>query len=105
MEIKKLFERDAAQTTEAARRQKIDTYQEQQKSAETVQSTGEDRVTISTLSRQLNQIAKVVEEDEAQRRDRVAQLKEQVENGTYKVDSQAVARSLISFAADTEDLA
>lgn len=103
MEIKKLTERENVQTAEAARRQKLSAYQGQQEATNSQQS-GEDQVTISPLSRQLNQVADIVAEDDAERQLRVANIKQQVQDGTYSVDRLAVARSVISFAADTEDL-
>lgn len=67
-----------------------------------VAGAGEDTVSISTLSRQLNQVSSILADDELNRAARVAELKKQVENGTYSVSSEDVARSLISFARDTE---
>lgn len=104
MEIKKLFERDDVKTSETLQRQKVSAYQEQSTGSTTDTRSDEDRVTISPLSRQLSQISKIVEDDEEQRRNRVNEIKQQVQSGTYAVDSQAVARSLVSFAADSKDI-
>ena len=103
MEIKKLFERDAVRTNEAQRRQKISSYQEQS-SESNARSSTEDTVTISPLSRQLAQVSNIVADDEEARKKRVAEIKGQVESGTYSVDRSAVARSLISYAADMEEM-
>jgi negative regulator of flagellin synthesis FlgM len=104
MEIKKLFEREDARTSETLQRQKVSAYQEQSTGSSTDVRSSEDRVTISPLSRQLSQISKIVEDDEAQRQKRVDEIKQQVDAGTYSVDSTAVARSMVSFAADSKDI-
>ena len=46
----------------------------------------------------------ILDEDEAARALRVAGIKQQVEAGTYSVNSKEVALSLISFAADNEEV-
>ena len=104
MEIKKLAEHDGLRTEEAVKRQKVSAYQDQNAAGERPAVNGEDRVSISPLSRQLSQISGILDEDEAARALRVAGIKQQVEAGTYSVNSKDVALSLISFAADNEEV-
>lgn len=106
MEIKKLFERNTVDTSsssaqQSAKKTKVAAFQEQQNAAN-ARKAGEDSVTISPLSRQLAQLSQILSEDETARADRVAELKREVEEGNYSVGRDDVARSLISFAADTE---
>lgn len=60
---------------------------------------GEDRVSISPLARQYQQVSGILADDEAARAQRVASLKAQVEQGTYKVASEDVAASIVSHFA------
>ncbi|MCB0323363.1 MAG: flagellar biosynthesis anti-sigma factor FlgM [Bdellovibrionales bacterium] len=106
MEIKKLFERNDVESTsgsaqQAAKKRGVAAFQDQQAQADAARRAGEDSVTISPLSRQLAQLSQILSEDEAQQADRVAELKRQVEEGTYSVSRDDVARSVVSFAADT----
>jgi flagellar biosynthesis anti-sigma factor FlgM len=59
-----------------------------------------DRISISPLARQFKQVSQILAEDESSRAKRVANLKEQVTNGSYEVSSGDVARSIVSFAKD-----
>ena len=104
MEIKKLFERgnvesNTSSAQQTAKKKGAAAFQEQQNLA---RKAGEDSVTISPLSRQLAQLSQILAEDEVQQNDRVAELKAQVEDGSYSVNRDDVARSLVSFASDTE---
>ncbi len=63
---------------------------------------GADRVTISPLYRQINQISSIIREDEASRQSRVQELKAKVESGEYNVSSSDVAQSIINFSRDSE---
>lgn len=63
---------------------------------------GGDRVTISPLYRQINQISSIIRDDESARQSRVAELKAKVQSGDYEVSSTDVAKSIINFAQDTE---
>jgi flagellar biosynthesis anti-sigma factor FlgM len=66
-------------------------------------STGdEDRVSISPLSRQLSQISSILADDEGQRNARVAELKSQVQSGTYSVPSKEVAQAIVQYARDSQ---
>ena len=103
MEIKKLFEQENVKTSSLSSK-KISAYQGAQQAAENTVRPEQDQVSISPLYHQLNQIFKVVDEEQAQQDKRVADIKARVEAGTYSVDSRSVARSLVSFANDTKDL-
>ncbi len=106
MEIKKLFEQDSTKTSEGIRQKKISAYQGQAAENNASVQNPEDRVSISPLYHQLAQISKIMEEDQAEQNKRVADIKAQVAAGTYKMpSSESVARSLVSFANDTKDLA
>lgn len=52
-----------------------------------------DKVEISATAKELQQVSNV----EKERQKKVEQLKMQVENGQYKVDPQAVAKSISKF--------
>lgn len=62
--------------------------------------SGADTVSFSTASRDLLKASYLLEKDEAARKDKVADIKRRIDQGVYKVDSQEVAKSLISFVAD-----
>lgn len=102
MEIKKLFEREPVKANETLRRRQAEAYQQQDPATQT--RAGEDTVSLSPLSRQLSQLSKILDDDEAARKERVQSIKQEVEAGTYSVDRAAVARSLISYAAESEEV-
>lgn len=109
MEIKKLFERNntdaaSASAQQTAKQNRIAAFQEQQNAADSARKAGEDSVTISPLSRQLAQLTGILADDQAQQSDRVAEIKRQVEEGSYSANRDAVARSVVSFAADSEGI-
>jgi flagellar biosynthesis anti-sigma factor FlgM len=64
--------------------------------------TGDDRVTISPLYRQINQISAIIRDDESARQSRVQELKAKVAAGDYNVSSSDVAKSIVDFAKDSE---
>ena len=68
----------------------------------TEQSTGEDTVSVSNLSKTLAKVSDALAEDEARRSERVQDLKQQVSAGTYSVSSTDVAESIIREAAEAE---
>lgn len=101
MEIKKLFGRETNQaSSQAVQKSQVSAYQDQAQSSGT-RSVDQDSVSISSLSRQLSQISDILTKDEESRSARVAELKQKVQNGTFSADPDDVARSLISFAADS----
>ena len=68
--------------------------QEESKRAST---GGDDWVTISPEARRYARISQVVEEDEPERRNKVEELKERIENGEYEVSSEEVAKAILSY--------
>lgn len=71
--------------------------------SETGNEPGEDRVSISSLSKQLSQVSQIVSDDDSQRRGRVQELKAKVESGEYQIDSNSIAQSIVSFAKDDRE--
>lgn len=53
----------------------------------------EDKVEISTTAKEMQQVSNYLQA----RQEKVEQLRIQVENGTYKVDPQDVAKGIIEF--------
>ena len=104
MEIKKLLERDALEAQKAGKQKKLAAFEQQQAKPEQITRGTEDRVSLSPLSRQLSQVSRILEDEETRQGARVAELKERVESGSYSVSASDVARSVVSFAADTEEL-
>lgn len=101
MDIKKLTGNESSSiATSQARQAKVSQYQDQQVAH--TSREGQDTVSISNRSRQLAKISTILEKDQVSRNDKIAALKEKVQNGTYSVDTREVARSMISFAADGE---
>lgn len=62
--------------------------------------SSQDTVTISSVSRQLSQVSRIIEEDEAQNQARVEDLKTRVAEGNYSVSSEEVAAALITNVAE-----
>ena len=56
-------------------------------------SKAADKVEISSAAKELQQESQITNERDA----KINELKIQVENGTYKVDPKAVAKSIINF--------
>jgi negative regulator of flagellin synthesis FlgM len=52
-----------------------------------------DKVEISSQAKDMQEISKISKERQA----RVEELKVQVENGTYKVDSKEIAKNMLKF--------
>ena len=75
----------------------------QQTVSEAGNEPGEDRVSISSLSKQLSQVSQIVSDDDSQRRGRVQELKAKVESGEYQIDSNSIAQSIVSFAKDDRE--
>ena len=65
-------------------------------------SEGDDKITISSLSKQLSQISTVLREDDRARDKRVSDLKARIESGEYSVSGTEVAKSMVAFARDSE---
>ena len=60
-------------------------------------ANGEDVITISPLARRYAQHSQLLSEDEQARNDRVAELKAQVAEGRYSVNSDEVAKSIVDY--------
>ncbi|MFN8388908.1 MAG: flagellar biosynthesis anti-sigma factor FlgM [Bdellovibrionota bacterium] len=103
MEIRKLFGQQEALRTKNARQNEIN-GQSNDDGAKTAATTsggpGQDVVSLSSLSKQLLQISNVLDDDAHKRAARVQELKQQVADGSYSVDSADVAKSIISYAGD-----
>lgn len=111
MDLKKILRNDSSAQSivqnsstqaKAANVNKTGINQYQQQESRQVFSEGSDTVTISERSRQLSRVSQILERDQIARDEKIAALKEKVQNGLYKVDSRDLARSIISFAADSE---
>jgi len=61
-----------------------------------------DRVDFSTVLQEVSKSQGVQESAAAARTQRLAALREQVANGTYRPDLEQVAASLVNFMADGE---
>lgn len=105
MDIKKLYDREQIQSAVSlgARAAKANSMKESALCT-SQQSEAEDSVSISALSKELSQVEKILTDDEEERKIKVNRIKQDIETGTYTVDKTAVARSLISFAADDENI-
>jgi negative regulator of flagellin synthesis FlgM len=57
-----------------------------------------DQVEISKAAKQMQQASQLINERQA----KVNELKIQVQNGTYKVDAKAVAKSMVNFYSNGE---
>lgn len=102
MEIRKLFgqKQDAIQSNALKGRGVGESGSDAQSNVTDLTLDGQDRVSISPLSRQLGQVAQILGEDEVRRSKRVAELKQAVDNGSYNVSSKDVAASIVNFVAD-----
>ncbi len=106
MEIKKLFERGNAQTSsQSVQRNRVASTYQAQNEGNAARRPGQDSVSISALSRQLSQLSNILADDESARSAKVSELKAKVQAGEFSVESTDVARSMVSFAADTESIA
>ncbi|MEE6134133.1 flagellar biosynthesis anti-sigma factor FlgM [Bacillus sp. 1780r2a1] len=73
---------------------RINPYQKAAEKMEKAQQTGKrDGVQISKEAKELQQMSTKATEHSA----KVEQLKQQIENGTYKVNAEEVAKGLINF--------
>lgn len=59
---------------------------------------GFDRVELSQTAREVQQIKTLTGADTEIRQDKVAAIKKQIEDGTYKVDSEKIAYKMIKDA-------
>lgn len=105
MDIKKIDRESAvnAANTNAAKSQKqVNPYQDQQaKGLANAEFKGSDTVSLSNIAKQLSKVSPILEQDAVERKAKIESLKQKVADGTYQVDSKDVARSIVSFAADS----
>jgi len=59
------------------------------------QPTKTDTVVLSDAAKRIQEAKKVLDEIPDIREDKVAQLKEQIENGTYEIDEQKIADKML----------
>ncbi|MGM0438619.1 MAG: flagellar biosynthesis anti-sigma factor FlgM [Bacillota bacterium] len=60
------------------------------------QTSKSDQVNISKKAKEIQNIKETLENKPAVRQDKVEQIKKQIQNGTYKVDSKKIAEKIIS---------
>jgi negative regulator of flagellin synthesis FlgM len=70
----------------------------QQSAANVKKGSKSDQVEISKAAKQMQQASQLINERQA----KVNELKIQVQNGTYKVDTKAVAKSMVNFYSNGE---
>ena len=83
-----------AYVNQVQEKDKVDATQEQPEK----QQTKADTVVLSDTAKKVQEAQKQIETIPDVREDKVAQLKEQVENGTYDMDEEKIARKMISDA-------
>jgi len=64
-------------------------------SGQTTQVSTEDSVVLSPKAKEIQQARKLLEEVPDIREEKVARLKEQIENGTYEIDAKKIAAKMI----------
>ena len=64
---------------------------------------GEDTVTISPMSRQLAQMARIMADDEIKSQEKIAALKEEIEKGSYNISSDEIAQAFLSYIKDKQE--
>ncbi len=79
--------------TQAARSQ--GKVQEEQATQAAGQTAKKDKVELSDGSRLLNKIEQASAAEQSERTDKIRQIKEQIEAGTYKVDASKIADSML----------
>lgn len=77
-------------------------YKEQQVSQNIAQgqNAGQDTVTVSSQSLTLLQASKILDQDAVGRREKIDAIKAKIKDGSYNVDSEKVASSIISYFND-----
>ena len=96
-----MYIRPDSQTSplELYRQQQVDKLRQQQAEksqpqADNSAATG-DVVSVSSDARLMAEASRAAQDSPDVRQEKVAQLKEQVQNGTYKVDNESIARGLL----------
>ena len=83
-----------AYVNQVQEKDKVDATQEQPEK----QQTKADTVVLSDTAKKVQEAQKQIETIPDVREDKVAQLKEQVENGTYEMDEEKIAGKIIKDA-------
>ncbi|OAG27670.1 flagellar biosynthesis anti-sigma factor FlgM [Thermodesulfatator autotrophicus] len=93
MKIENLYQKFNVQTEQIKQAQEINqknTPQNQQPAVE------RDRVEISQTAKELKKVESIVKASPDIRADKVRAIKEQIEAGTYKVDSKKIANAMLT---------
>lgn len=101
MKISDLFKSSSLVSQSNTQRTEDTPAAQQQRNADASRA-GEDTVSISPLARQFQQVSQILADDEARTSSRVEELKAKIAAGSYEVDSNELARSLVAFARDNE---
>jgi len=100
MKISDLFKRDSNVSSlnkEAVEKKNAES------AAKDLAGANDDTISISPRARQYRQIANVVNEDDAARSAKVADIKQRVANGSYEVSSENVAKSIVSYISGKDE--
>ncbi|NPB10049.1 MAG: flagellar biosynthesis anti-sigma factor FlgM [Thermodesulfobacteria bacterium] len=94
MKVENLYQRFAVQNTEQVKQSQNETAKSGAQVQERAQNR--DRVELSSTAREMKKIESVLETTPDVRADKVKAIKEQIEAGTYKVDSKKVANAMLA---------
>jgi len=95
MKIENLYQRFAVQNTEQVKQAQTETSRANNQAQERVQNRG-DRVELSSTAREMKKVESVLNSTPDIRAEKVKALKEQIEAGTYQVDSKKVANAMLA---------
>ncbi len=95
MKIENLYQRFAVQNTEQVKQAQTETSRANNQAQERVQNRG-DRVELSSTAREMKKVESVLNSTPDVRAEKVKALKEQIEAGTYQVDSKKVANAMLA---------
>jgi len=73
-------------------------------SGQTREPSTEDNVVLSPKAKEIQQARKLLEEVPDIREEKVARLKEQIQNGTYEIDAKKVAAKMVRDSLLNESL-
>ena len=59
----------------------------------------EDTITISSMSRSLSQVSRILNDEENDSNAKVAAIKEKIDSGSYSVPSSEIAQSMFDYQA------
>ena len=66
--------------------------------------SGKDRVELSQTAKDIQQAKKLLDSIPDIREDKIAQIKQQIEDGTYKIDEVRIAGNILKESLETEIL-